>query len=410
MKQILMGARIRGTAVAGIVLVCALGAAGCADSPLTAPAAPSPENVAPTSAKAPALDARNVVLQWNAIARQLVIEKNTDPPMASRFYALLSVAQYEAAMAAWPSESKGTDGSRHDAVAAAISAASAAVLSYAYPDRAGWLAATAALPANEHSARIGREAAERVLARARTDGADRLWAGTVPSGTGMWYSMATPPRPPLRPLWGEVRPWLMQSGDQFRPGPPPAFGSPQFDAAVAEVRAISDHRTPEQLRIALFWADGAGTFTPPGHWNAIAADLVARHHLDERRAALTFALLNTAVMDAGIACWDAKYHYWLIRPPEVDPAITTPVGLPNFPSYISGHATFSGAASQVLGSLFPAERDRVRSMAEEAAMSRLYGGIHYRFDNDMGLSVGRKIGAIAIERERRSIGHLHFLE
>ncbi|HKO19965.1 MAG TPA: vanadium-dependent haloperoxidase [Acidobacteriaceae bacterium] len=165
--------------------------------------------------------------------------------------------------------------------------------------------------------------------------------------------MATPRQPSLRPLWGEVCPWLMQSGDQFRPAPPPAFGSPEFDAAVAEVRAISDHRTPEQLRIALFWADGAGTFTPPGHWNAIAADLVARHHLDERRAALTFTLLNTAVMDAGIACWDAKYHYWLIRPPEVDPAITTPVGLPNFPSYTSGHATFSGAASEVLGSLSP---------------------------------------------------------
>jgi membrane-associated phospholipid phosphatase len=113
---------------------------------------------------------------------------------------------------------------------------------------------------------------------------------------------------------------------------------------------------------------------------------------------MTFALLNTAVMDAGISCWDAKYHYWLIRPPQADPAITTPVGLPNFPSYVSGHATFSGAASEVLSAIFPARRSRLRAMAEEAALSRLYAGIHYRFDNDVGLRMGRSIGALALRR------------
>jgi membrane-associated phospholipid phosphatase len=187
----------------------------------------------------------------------------------------------------------------------------------------------------------------------------------------------------------------MSRGAQFRPEPPPRFGSRAYLAALGEVRSISDHRSDEQLRIALFWADGAGSATPPGHWNEIAAGLIQRYHLDDRRAALTFAMLNTAVMDAGIACWDAKYHYWLIRPSQADPKITTPVGLPNFPSYVSGHATFSGAASEVLSSLFPAERRQLRAMAEEAAMSRMYGGIHYRFDNEVGLRIGRAIGALA---------------
>jgi membrane-associated phospholipid phosphatase len=192
----------------------------------------------------------------------------------------------------------------------------------------------------------------------------------------------------------------MRAGDQFRPPPPPAFGSPEFAAAVAEVRRFADTRTPGQLRFALFWADGAGTVTPPGHWNVIAADLIERYRLDERRAAHALALLNMAQMDAGIACWDAKYVYWLIRPSQVDPGIRLAVPLPNFPSYVSGHAAFSGAAAEVLAALFPAERRRLRAMAEEAAMSRLYGGIHYRFDSDRGLELGRKIAGLALARHR----------
>ena len=101
--------------------------------------------------------------------------------------------------------------------------------------------------------------------------------------------------------------------------------------------------------------------------------------------------------DAAICCWDNKYAYWLLRPSQADPAITTPVGLPNFPAYTSGHATFSGAAAQVLGTLIPSCAPEVDAMAEEAAWSRVLGGIHYRFDSDMGLKGGRLIGNIALE-------------
>ncbi len=111
------------------------------------------------------------------------------------------------------------------------------------------------------------------------------------------------------------------------------------------------------------------------------------------------AVTNAATMDAGIAVWDAKYAYWLIRPSRADPAITTPVGLPNFPSYVSGHAGFSGAAADVLAHFFPAEAAALRARAEEAAMSRLYGGIHYRFDNEAGMELGRRIARLALSMD-----------
>ena len=103
-----------------------------------------------------------------------------------------------------------------------------------------------------------------------------------------------------------------------------------------------------------------------------------------------------AEMDAGICCWDAKYAYWLLRPWMADPAITTPVGKPNFPSYTSGHSTFSGAAAALLAHVFPDRAAELEAMAEEASISRVYGGIHYRFDSERGLEAGRAIGALAI--------------
>lgn len=240
--------------------------------------------------------------------------------------------------------------------------------------------------------------AARVIARAQTDGAERTWTGIVPTGPGLWFSSQQPPAPPLLPGWRRVTPWLMSAPDQFRPAPPPAVDSPQLHTALAEVRQIAERRTPEHLRLAAFWADGVGTYTPPGHWNAIAAELIVQHRRSELEAARTLAFMNMAIMDAGISCWDAKYVYWFPRPSQVEAQITTPIGLPNFPSYTSGHAAFSGAAADVLGVFFPAYRDTLRAMAEEAAMSRVYGGIHYRFDSEAGLEAGRAIAHLAVQR------------
>ncbi len=213
----------------------------------------------------------------------------------------------------------------------------------------------------------------------------------------MWFSSLTPSRSPLRPRWGEVRTWFLSSGAELRPGPPPPYGSAAFIAALQEVRYFSDHRTAEQTASAIAWADGAGTPTPAGHWNAIADQLIVARRLDERDTARLLSLLNRAMEDAGIATWDCKYIYWLIRPSQAVPLITTAVPLPNFPAYTSGHSGFSGAAEVVLSARFPDQATTLRAMAEEAAMSRLYGGIHYRFDCDVGMDLGRAIGERAVE-------------
>jgi membrane-associated phospholipid phosphatase len=116
------------------------------------------------------------------------------------------------------------------------------------------------------------------------------------------------------------------------------------------------------------------------------------------RWARNFALLNMAEMDAAISCWDIKYHYFNPRPTQMNASIKTLTGIPNFPSYVSGHSMFSGAAATILGHIVPERASAYMSMAQEAANSRLIGGIHYRGDCTVGLAVGQNVGIFAIQR------------
>jgi membrane-associated phospholipid phosphatase len=150
------------------------------------------------------------------------------------------------------------------------------------------------------------------------------------------------------------------------------------------------------MGIAYSWNDGAGTYTPPGHWNHIAFDHVRDAHWSEVRAARAFALLNMAMHDAGIACWDAKFAYFNPRPSQLDRNIRTVIGLPNFPSYTSGHSTFSAAAAGVLSYLFPSAAASFEGMRDEAAISRLYGAIHYRSDIEVGKAHGARVGGYTV--------------
>ena len=195
------------------------------------------------------------------------------------------------------------------------------------------------------------------------------------------------------------RGWLLDSASQFRPAPPPAYGTPAFDAAIEEVQRIARTRTSEQTQVAQKWDAG----DPMGAWNETASAAILRHGMPEADAVRVLALLNVGASDAVIACFDAKYHYWTIRPSQADTTIklADKVGLPNFPSYPSGHACTAGAFDAVLGHFFPSERMEFTRIAEEQAMSRLFGGIHYRFDNDEGLTLGRIVAAHDIARERR---------
>lgn len=348
----------------------------------------------------------NAAVYWNDVARSLVMEHASSPFHAARGYALLSIAQYNGAVADDPPRGHGASFRR-----AAIAAASVGVLSYLYPAKAEALQAMAttfiaetARPgdrqdAMDAGAAAGAAAAAAIIARAQTDGWFVPWSGTVPTGPGYWFSSVNPPAPPAMPLLGQAKPFLLASGNQFRPAPPPAFDSPAFLAALAEVRQFSDERTPQQDSIAKFWALPGGTYTPPGYWNEEAARLAKQYRLADLKAAHLFALMNMAGADALIASHDAKFTYWFIRPSQADPGIQLAVGLPNFPSYASNHAMLSAAMARVIGAYFPAERSRLDRLADEAAMSRLYAGIHYRFDNETGLRTGRSIAAWTLEND-----------
>jgi membrane-associated phospholipid phosphatase len=351
---------------------------------------------------APSAQARQLpdrpVGRWIGAALDEIAAHRVDPPHASRLLATLSVAMQRAVARSRPEAS--TD--------AAVDGAASTVLAYFFGDDAGrfhGLAERAGHAPSDSSAgrgfALGRRAGEELVARAEGDGADAPFTGTIPIGPEYW--VPTPPGflPPLLPTWGQVRPWNIQDPSALRPAAPPRPGDPAFEAELREVYNVSQTLTPEQRAIALFWADGPGTFTPPGHWNAIGLELVRMHGLDTAAAARVFAALNTAEADAFICIWDAKYAYWSLRPVtairrEIDPAWNPLITTPPFPSYVSGHSGASGAAAVVLSAFFPAEAGELHAWAEQAAASRLYGGIHFRSDNEVGLALGTSVGHAAL--------------
>jgi hypothetical protein len=257
---------------------------------------------------------------------------------------------------------------------------------------------------------LGKSVAQKYTARARTDragaaiGNAALWADleaqTILKGEIPWISQELPKRPPMLPLFGKVKTFLFDSATliSIRPPAPPSTNSEQFKKEVEEVLYYSKNYNRERMRIVNFWADGVNTYTPPGHWNAIAAEFFVKENWSEVRWARNMALLNMAMMDAAIACWDTKFLYFNPRPSQINNAIKTLTGLPNFPSYTSGHSTFSGAAATALGFIIPAKANEFNNMANEASISRLYGGIHFRSDCEQGLKCGQRVGSFAVER------------
>ncbi len=259
---------------------------------------------------------------------------------------------------------------------------------------------------------LGKKIAAKFKAKASTDGAGLAigdqahWTllenNIVASGQIPWKSLELPVRPPMLPKFGLVKSFLMTDAQKIanRPPAPPATNSPEFATELAEVKHYSEDNSRENIQIVSYWADGVGTYTPPGHWNAIASEEFVNQNYSELRWARNMALLNITMMDAAIACWDAKYFYFNPRPSQIDSSIKTTTGVPNFPAYVSGHSTFSAAAATVLGHLIPQEATSFTTKAEQASMSRLYGAIHYRSDCEQGLILGKKVGNIAVARAR----------
>lgn len=257
---------------------------------------------------------------------------------------------------------------------------------------------------------LGKQVAALFTARAKADkagaavGNQAIWTAfqttTAAKGEDFWVSLEFPKRPPMLPLFGKVMPFLFDTTTvkALRPGPPNSTHSDAFKKELAEVKSYSNNPTRENQALVAFWADGVGTYTPPGHWNAIAADEFVKQHYSEVRWARNYALLNMAEMDAAIVCWDTKYFYFNPRPSQEDFDIKTLTGVPNFPAYSSGHSNFSAAAASVLTYLLPDRGTKFTDMAQQAAMSRLYGGIHFRSDCEVGLVTGKAVGDYAVAR------------
>jgi hypothetical protein len=362
-----------------------------------------------------------------------------NPPYAARAYSYVSVAQYEALKAAWyykylynrsspykvdnsiTSLMPETDLPAYPSEDAVLSGVSVEMLKALFPAAVEEITLkaaeqrSAALWSGKASSSdisaglaLGKAVAQQMMLRAANDGmrnavgtkADwqKLADDCMAGGEVPWISRDLPIRPPMLPFFGNVRAWNMTSDNIVteRPVAPPSTLSSEMKKEADEVKWYADNITRERLAIVHKWADGAGTYTPPGHWNDIAAEYIHGAQFSEVRTARAFALLNMALHDAAVGCWETKYHYFNPRPSQLDPTIKTCTGIPNFPSFTSGHSTFSGAAAAVLSYLFPNASEYFHEQAKEASDSRLFGGIHYRYDIEKGLEHGKIIGGYSV--------------
>jgi membrane-associated phospholipid phosphatase len=378
------------------------------------------------------------VLKWNEVALETIRVEKTPPPLAARNLAMMHLAIYDAVTAVQRTHQPFLVSAVPVGEAAAPEAAAAAghrVLSALYPRQALRLDAVLArclaeLPVSsgrDEGLDLGRFVADRVLEWRRQDGAANGGRHSVRRALGFWEP--TPPdfQPPLLPDWGNVQPFAIRPGTQLRPPGPPQLSSEAYLRSFEEVKALGgrhgSQRTEDQTIIAHFWADNVGTSTPAGHWNLIAQEIARQRGTNLAENARLFALLNVSLADAGILCWVIKFSYDFWRPvtgirqaalddnggTEPDGAWTPLLDTPPFPSYTSGHSTFSGAAAAALASCFGSDAIPFTSIseglpgvrrsftgfwsaAEEAGMSRIYGGIHWQFDNVDALAMGRALG------------------
>jgi PAP2 superfamily len=387
------------------VLLGATMASACVDPPTeTAVRAP------PASLQAVKFWDVLATTRWNLRATDILqgLPPGTPPngqAWAGRMLTYLSLAQHRAVLVATAPSNRST----HPSVSAAVARASVVVLREFFATTPGVPDALEQQLVDDRSApgwpgeknddvaagdAIGRTVAEAVLIQSSRDGYLSLPAPTPPVGDSYWF----PTGAIVRSLWGAT-PFFLEPQDLLLSPDPPAFGSAEFQAALGEVYAIVSSRTPDQLAIALKWnkVPPNGPFTA-GEWNRTADELIRSHHRTEAEAARILAYANVAGFDAQIDCFTTKFNWWVRRPHQADSRIVPLLAfaVPNHPSYPSGHSCISSAMGAVLSDAFPSERSRLDGLVKEAGMSRIYAGIHYRFDVEAGQGVGRRAAAKAL--------------
>ncbi|MCC6456266.1 MAG: phosphatase PAP2 family protein [Caldilineaceae bacterium] len=342
-------------------------------------------------------------------------------PRLARGMALLNVAVYDATVAAWdakytynrprPSDVDSElttlidppNSPSYPSEHAVVAGAASTILSYLFPDRADAFAAKAEEAAQsrllagvqypsdvEAGMELGRAVAEQVIARAMTDGSDVQWDGTMPTGAGYWTG-----ENPVQPGSGLWKTWVLTSGDQFRPPPPPAYDSEQMQIELEALKTFTP--TFATTAAAYFWQSPSGAFP---YTYGTTSRLLFENGLDANppRAAHLYAAMSVAQYDAFVGCYDAKYTYWSMRPFQIDPELKSLFPAPNFPSYPSAHSCQTSAVVTVLGSFFPADAEAIMKVAEETGNSRMWAGIHFQSDVDAGFALGKSVGELVVER------------
>jgi hypothetical protein len=394
-------------------------------------------------------EAIDPVVEWNAVALRAIATSAGSPPASTRNLAILHTAVFDAVnniQGGYNSyKIKSTAPAGASAEAAAVGAAYQTLVKL-YPK----LKDTFDTALTQSLARItdgqaetdglayGKSVADAMVALRSSDGSTTKVTYQADSTVGRWKPTAPEYKPAALPQWQNLLCFSMSSSDQFRPSAPAELTSAKYAREINEVKAVgrknSRSRTADQTEIAKFWADEAGTYTPPGHWNQIAQQVANQQGGSLLDNARTFALLNVATADAAVVAWDCKYSYsrWrpidAIREADTDgnratkaqkgwtPLITTP----NHPDYTSGHSTFSAAASEVLtevyGRKFAFSTNSVgyvgvtrsfksfKAAAAEAGESRIYGGIHTRSANEAGLRSGDALGKYVVQNFMTPIG------
>lgn len=378
------------------------------------------------------------VIHWNNVLLNSVRAERTPPPAASRKMAITHIAIYDAVNSIVQSHEPYLffmPAAGDLPLDAAIAAAAHSTLSDMFPQFQAIydLELTESLsqipdgPDEDAAVLLGQAAATEILAARASDPDGTVLPGSLPAaGPGVWK-----PTPPalvsyLLPGWAVMPPFAMRTPDQFRKSGPPRLISGEYTRDFNRVNSIgsriSTTRTADQTQIALFWADGPGTATPPGHWNEIAQQAAVHLELPSAENARLFALLNITLADAAIAAWDMKFDYYLWRPisaireadldgnpkTQKDSTWEPLINSPPFPGYVSGHSTFSGSAATLLKHFFGTDQvafttssdglpgvwrsfNSFSYAAAEAGQSRIYGGIHFDFEDKDGQQAGKQL-------------------
>ena len=363
--------------------------------------------------------------RWN----EMLVDVSAANPLPGgggfRAFAMMNIALHDAMIAAWDTKyayKRRRPGEIETSLALAVAAprspsypcehsvaagAAAAVIAHLYPKEAQRMTnvaeeaarsrvmAGAAFPSDTTAGlELGRAVAARVIERMKVDGGK--WGGTVPAGPGMWRG--------TNPVGVDDVGWklfVMSSSSQFRPGPPPAHDSAQRASELEEVKSFK--RTPFTNSKVYYWQ--FGQLGQPAVTFRLAEELTRRLaedglHVSAPRAARAYALVYVAYYEGWIASQDAKFHYWVARPNQFDPTLTTVIPTPPFPTYPSNAATLAKAPAVVMSYLFPRERARYDEWVRESGESRLWAGIHFQSDIASGWEIGRQVGEAVVARAK----------